>query len=506
MLFKNHSSIGFIMKNHEEELLQARLIPPVQKLELTAEEDYALKMDCKVVVLCPLKEGVSQKIILNAFQNYWKITPSFSAFYSKDVFPKDGYHIEISASELKISAADSNGLFNALKTLRQLAEAKRGQMLTTEYILPQVRIQDAPATAFRGIHLCWFPETPLFEIEKQIRLAAYYKFNYVVLESWGMIKLKSHPEFCWSEFAVEPCEIERLVQLGHELGVTLCPQVNIFGHASMSRCGTGKHALLDFNPEYQSLFEPDGWTWCLSNPHTRQFLTDIVLEIFELYHCPPYFHMGCDEAYNAGSCSACRKANYAMLLKEHLVYFHDLFAARNTRVMMWHDMLLVQGDPRWKGYIVCGHKEDGLENLYQELPKDIIIGDWQYGYPEIDGKEPDWTTMKFFQKNGYDVLACPWTNIKGLSSLGKLVKSEKLFGILETTWHMNRGMYMKTCFVESARACWNPMATMVDGVVDREFFNRHIREIGWDMKLTKYIEVGSTQYQVNPTNYQGQGF
>ena len=69
------------------------------------------------------------------------------------------------------------GLLNAFKTLRQLAEVQRGTEKVTGYFLVQCEINDAPAMEFRGIHLCIFPETPLWDIEKQIRLAAYHKFN-----------------------------------------------------------------------------------------------------------------------------------------------------------------------------------------------------------------------------------------------------------------------------------------------------------------------------------------
>ena len=384
--------------------------------------------------------------------------------------------------------------------MRQLAESERGVLKSTCSLLPLVTVDDEPALAFRGIHLCWFPETPIWEIEKNIRMAAYYKFNYAVIESWGMIRLESHPEYCWDEFAVDKAEVSRLVKLAASLGLTLIPQLNLFGHATSSRCGSGKHMLLDRHPEYASLFEPDGWTWCIANPAARQYLTELAIELHDLFDKPPFFHIGCDEAYNAGSCSLCRD-NYPAKLKAHLLYFHSLFAERGARVMMWHDMLLNRDDPRWNGYTFadipqCTANSIRIAERYHHLRLAVLLS-------EKDGNEPDWPTSHFFKQAGFDVLVCPWLERRGIKSLGSLAKKEKLFGMLETTWHWYRGSFRKeTLFAIAANAAWHPNWAPESNVVYREYLNRHLREMDQDMKSKKYIQFGSVHYQINPTPYQ----
>ena len=491
------------MTKRENELLAARIIPPVKELELTGEQLFKLTDGCSIKIKSQSNAGEISNTVLNYAKTAWEITPEITIISEDVSTDAEGYELNIDENGIVINAGDMAGVLNAMKTLRQLAEAERGTLTSSHSILPAVKIKDAPVLKFRGMHFCWFPETPSWEIEKQIRMAAYYKFNYAVIESWGVLKFNSRPEFCWNEFVVKPEEMKRLVALGKELGITLIPQVNIFGHASASRCGSGKHALLDFHPEFASLFEPDGWTWCISNRETRAFLKDIVLEAYELFDHPEYFHIGCDEAYNAGSCTTCRRSDYPTLLKEHILFFKDLLAERGTRIMMWHDMLLQQGDSRWESYIVCGYPADKLENLYKELSKDIIICDWQYYYPTGDnGEEPHWPTSKFFKDVGYDVLVCPWNEVRGIESLGRFAEKEQLFGMLETTWHLNHSHNMGNQFIFAASAAWNPSQTKIEGVVPREFFNRHLREIGHDAGFDKYIQTGSVQYQVNPHNYQ----
>ena len=478
-----------------KDYVKARVMPAPQAIEVK-EGSFALKDGCKVFLHANSDWSAD---IVKVFADSWNAKPEVTFIQKELPLVVDGYGLTVEKDSCTISASSRGGVLNALNAMRQMEEAERGVMKASYWQIPCVEINDFPAMAFRGIHFCWFPETPAYEIEKLIRLAAYFRYNYVILESWGVIKLESHPEFCWDEFAVSKTEIRRLVELAASLGITLCPQVNIFGHGTASRGESAKHVLLDKHPEYASLYEADGWTWCISNPCTRQYLTDIVTEIHELFGNPPYFHIGCDEADNAGNCSLCHD-DYPRRFKDYLMYFHDLLASRGARSMMWHDMLLNRKDERWKGYIVHGDPFVVSDNFLSELPKDIIICDWQYGYPEKDGKEPNWPTMTAFQQAGFDVLSCPWMERKGIASIGRFTAENHLFGMLETTWHWMCGTSsFATAFTCAANAAWNPFAKPSNNTSIWQYteFTAHaVRRIGRDMELTSYSQLGTAQYQV----------
>ena len=130
---------------------------------------------------------------------------------------KDGdeaYAVSADADGVKIKARTLAGVRWAAYSLRQLAIAKRGTFKTAGRILPQLEISDAPHLAFRGIHLCWIPEVRKEQIERAIRLAALMKFNYVVLEPWGMYKSAKHPWWSWPEAKMTLEEVRRLVAIG----------------------------------------------------------------------------------------------------------------------------------------------------------------------------------------------------------------------------------------------------------------------------------------------------
>ncbi len=486
--------------NRREHAILSRLIPLPKEVRFNDGREYQLCNQCKVTINSFEEISGADKY----FRSYWNISPELNIKTEKSLMSmeRDGYSVHVSENLVEISARSQTGIMHAMKTLRQLAEPARGTERVNTYILPQCEINDAPAMPFRGIHICIFPETPMWEVERMLRLAAYHKVNYAVIETWGVFPFESHPEFCWQDRKFDKTELKRLILLGEELGVTLFPQFNLLGHATASRVITGKHAVLDFEPSLQPIFEPCGWSWCLSNPETRRILTDLVMELYDFFERPPYFHIGCDEAYDVGSCAECSKHELKELIREHILYFHGLFKAHGTRVIMWHDMLVNSADERWKGYVACGGPE--LDMLYQELPRDIIIADWQYYYAIKDGEPPpEWPTAKFFKNENFEVLVCPWKDEKGAVSLGDLAETENLTGMLETTWHIFHNTDMISTFSTAPAAAWSPAQEK------RHDFGRgrwlstalHLRQIQWDMKINEYTKFGFVQNQVDPGHH-----
>lgn len=489
------------MNEREKRILLERLIPTPQTTEFRNGTKFVIGKG-RVIV-----RGVDNcKTVGKLFHDYWHVSPEIEfdeycvAANDEVLSVSESYKLNIDAETLKITAQSRAGALNAMKTLRQLAEPARtvwsdgtsdsSPAKSITYILPQCTIDDTPTMAFRGIHLCIFPETTLVEFEKKLRLAAYHKYNYAVVECWGNFPFESHPWLCLKDKHFERAELKRIIQMGRQLGITLVPQFNILGHAGYSRACSGKHATLDAHPEYQTLYEPDGWTWCLSNPKTRQVLTDVVLELYEFFDAPPYFHLGCDEAHNIATCIICRENDLAKLVHDHIMHFYDLLFDK-AQVIIWHDMLLNHEDSRWQGYRAYGVAANGLGTLYQRLPKDIIIADWQYNAPE----NAMWPTTHFFHKAGFPVVVCPWTETKAILELGKLGAKLHTKGMLETTWNAE-GKQWAPLFYIAPNAAWNPgKAHEITPEADL-MMSWHIRQIGWDMELTSYEETGNTMYQV----------
>lgn len=77
------------------------------------------------------------------------------------------------------------------------------------------------------------------------------------------------------------------------MGLEVVPMFNCWGHASGSRIRHGRHVVLDQNPRLAPLFEPDGWTWCLTNPRAQALLRSVCDELttwHRLARCIPALH------------------------------------------------------------------------------------------------------------------------------------------------------------------------------------------------------------------------
>ena len=477
------------LNEKEAKIVRSRLVPAPQSMALTDGPDVVLDQTVSVSFACAKDESGAAKEVGRLFKEWFGIAPALTPLSAgRTTQQADAYRLAASKGALSIEAADLGGARNAMRTLRQLAEPVRGTREVKAYFVPELTIDDAPAMAFRGIHICWFPENTPAQIERFIRLAAYYKMNKVVLEPWGTFVSEKHPELAWPGSTMTKKEIRRLVQIADGLGVTLVPQFNLFGHASGSRGSSDKHAILDLHPELQPLFEPFGWTWCLSNPETARLIEDVVAELHEAFGRPPYFHAGCDEAMDMGTCAACRRTDYAAVVQRFLTHIHGVLAARGCTMMIWHDMLLQAGDPRWKGFYANGSAQAGA--LLDALPRDIVICDWYYGAPN---KESAWPTLTYFKAKGFPVLACPWENLEGYRGLSKAVQVEKLNGMLCTAWHHLYGGSMMQIYFRAAHAMWGaPPAGGYENLV----FAQHLRQIGWDVPVKAYEDTGTVNTQL----------
>ena len=477
------------------------IVPTPHAISHDAHVAVRLAEGIKVTVTCP--DVAAKEWIENRFKPWFGVTPSVGIVERAptDMAGAEGaYRLTARPGEIAVAARGLQGIRYAMYTLRQAAERESRGVKLVGYWLPALEVRDEPALGFRGLHLCWFPEQSATFIEHQIRLAAYYKFNVVVLESWGVFRSERHPELAVANAPLTVAEAGRLAALAKDLGVALVPQVNVFGHAAMSRSCVGKHVTLDVHPELQPLFEPaGGWNWCLSNPEARAVLLDYVDEVHAAFGRPRFFHIGCDEA-DEPTCPTCRAVKpYATLVERHIVAVRDMLKENGARAMMWHDMLLEKGDARWKGFYANGSADEA--RMLETLPKDIVICDWYYGsdpggQDATGGKvEKDrFPTLEHFKASGFDTVTCPWRAVEGIRAQGLYARSNGLFGILETVWHHFRGSEFADMMKESAEAAWGDGNRR--GTVWVSPFAVHWRQVGWDMGITDSHEHGYCDTQV----------
>jgi len=337
--------------------------------------------------------------------------------------PNDTYALNANAAGIAASAVDATAMRHAWFTMLQLLQPRDD----LSFAVPHVEIHDWPALKFRGLHLCIFRETSPVMIEKAIRLAAFLKFTHVVLEFWGMLQLDALKELSWPE-AWTKTQAGRLVGIARGMGLEVIPMFNMWGHASGSRVRYGRHVVLDQHPKLAPLFEPDGWTWCLSNPRTQDLLRRVADELMSFAGPGQYFHIGCDEAYSHATCDRCRQPDPVALLADHVNNLAAHLEKRGRRAIMWGDTLLERG--KWpSGFAANGTPAMPTHLALDRISRKIVIADWHYGVTK--GDVP---TVAHFRGRGFEVLACPWDSPANIQTLAKAAAANQS-GLLMTTWH-----------------------------------------------------------------------
>ena len=476
------------------------LCPVPRPAEMSADADKPVELVKVEVTLAKAADRAAAIGWLEAHFAEWfgaaapTVTAGMRLTYTPLPEGDEAYVVQADATGVRLHARTLAGVRWAAYTLRQLASAKRGTMTTTGYTLPTLKIADKPLLGFRAVHLCWIPPVTATQIERAIRLAALMKFNYAIIEPWGMYKSEKNPWWCWPDAKMTKAEIRRLTAIGKDLGITLIPQINVYGHATSARSCSVKHAILDLQPQYEPLFEPGGWNWCLTNPETQRVLRELIAEMHEDFGNPPYFHLGCDEA-QPPMCSECRKVRYGDLVCKHIAGLADFVAKRGAKAMIWHDMLLEAGDQRWNGFVKSGSKDTA--RLADLLPKDVIICDWQYSYGDMKETRKDWPTFAYFKEKGFPVCGCPWMNYNAMKPMADYLAEIGGFGYIQTTWHHLRGSDWRHMYCYGSAAAWGTEMVKWTPMFDIPFGNA-LRMVGHDMKVTDPKDTGYLNYQIPP--------
>ena len=475
-------------QNSSEKSVQQHLAPAITPepafSEISPTEYYPLT---SVLIECP-DNSAGKWAEKHLKQWYGKFAPEVGMTVASGTdLGDEAYDLIIDKNGVTVRAQTLQGVRYAMYSLRQIAMPQRKSVKVEGWIVPKAIVNDKPALSFRGIHICWFHEREPWQIERMIRLAAYYKMNYAVIEPWGTYRSKVAPWYGWSDGTMTEKEVSRLKKIADDLGITLIPQINIFGHASLCRISTGKHAALDLHPEYQPLFEPDGgWNWCLSNPETRKLLVALIEERMEAFGNPPFFHIGADEAHRP-SCPDCISKPYLDLMLEHINVMCETVRKKGARPMMWHDMLLERNDPRWKGFKANGMA--GIEETLLKFPKDMVICDWYYR----EGKET-YPTLDYFKGLGFQTLACPWVETSGIKSVAKYARQGHADGILGTVWHRDFGKQFVQVYLNLSNAAWNAGTPW-----KRNQVMTHLRQVMWDMNNKDSKRAGTFIYELPAT-------
>ncbi len=237
----------------------------------------------------------------------------------------EGYRLEVSPAGISLKSQSAAGLFYGVQTLLQLmpsavyAAAPAG---LTEWTIPSLKIEDAPAFSWRGSHLDVGRHfMPIEFLRKYIDLLAMHKMNTLHLhltedQGWRM-EIKKYPELtergAWRKETIvgharestsfdgvvhggfyTQDQLRELVAYAAERFITIVPEIDMPGHM---QAAVAAYPDLGNSPD-----SPVGvWTSFGVTPHVLslsesaiQFMKDVLTEVMDVFPSR-YIHIGGDE-------------------------------------------------------------------------------------------------------------------------------------------------------------------------------------------------------------------
>ncbi len=276
----------------------------------------------------------------------------------------EGYELEITPTEIKISAASEAGARLAFQTLRQVVAQG------TQAGVQCLKISDYPDLPVRGFMLdisrCKVPT--MSSLMYLVDMLSLFKFNRLELYTEHTYTFAGH-ELVWGDATpMNPQQYKMLDLVCKRANIELVPNMNSMGH--MDR-------WLRY-PEYRHLAEHEKAP--LTDPlgNVRPYPTTLAFDeksidfMKGLYKdfLPNFtsknFHVGCDEPWELGmgkSAERCKKEGRSKVYISYLKELAKLCKEEGKRMHFWADILLE--DPA----------------LSEELPADLVAVLWGY-YPD----------------------------------------------------------------------------------------------------------------------------
>ena len=312
------------------------------------------------------------------------------------------YSLEVLPHRINIQGKNPAGLFYGVQTLIQLLPVEEA---VGKILVPAVRIEDAPAFSYRGMHLDVARHfMPVWFVKKYIDYLALHKLNYfhwhLTDDQGWRIESKKHPRLnevgAYREgtiiglypgtgvdstryggyYTVE--EMKEIVDYAAERYITIVPEIDLPGHC-MAALATYPHLGTESNGDVKPAI-----TWGIYNKLNNvmapseeafAFLEDVFGELMDIFP-GEYIHIGMDECCHRWWKESPKTQEF---IKEHNLgdekglqkYFAQrvsaLVRARGRVAVGWDEMVdngleegvaltVWRGGNRWVPAAQAGHK------------------------------------------------------------------------------------------------------------------------------------------------------
>jgi hypothetical protein len=295
-----------------------------------------------------------------------------NSLYTNENIKSEGYKLLINTNEIILLAEDNKGIFYGIQSLKQLFRASK-----ENDSIPGVLISDWPSFKYRAISddISRGPIPTMDYMKYQIRRLSEMKINTYIHYVEHVVKTKRYPEFAPDDGSLTIDEWKEIADYALSYNITVIGGFQSFGHFQK---------ILE-TPEYAHLGE-SGTLISPVKPESYEFLENIYDEMIPAFHSD-IFNINCDETFDLGkedSKQLVDSIGYAEVYYQHIMKLYNIVKKYDKRIIMWGDILLE------------------YPYLIDKLPKDVLIGTWNY-----DAKETFKEFIDPFKDSGNELWVVP---------------------------------------------------------------------------------------------------
>lgn len=353
----------------------------------------------------------------------------------------EGYALVVTPQRALVAGHDRSGTLWGVQTLTQLIAADGSGVQA-----PGVRITDWPTLGLRAVHLFHGRNALPFHQKLIDRVLSRFKMNALFLQA-EQLRWDADPDIA-PAWAGRKEQVREEIRYARQRGITVYPLVQSHGHMEW---------LLHHPPNRPFAEDPQTpYALNVSDPAAVAHLQRIVAEADDLFDAPG-FHVGLDEVTMRGRFPFRSAPHpFAELFVGNVRHWHQFFAGRNKTLWMWADMALHPSEVA-PSFGTAPTPEDAAR-IRKELPKDIVLVDWQYG------PHATFPSLGLLKSAGFDVVAATWFNPANIQSFAREAARAGARGALQTTWagYESREDVLETdqrkqftAFVLAAEYFWN---------------------------------------------------
>lgn len=343
---------------------------------------------------------------------------------STDEYAGEAYALDVAPERVTMRAGERSGFLHAMQTLRQLLPPQimsAAPQADVAWSMPSLRISDAPAFGWRGLHLDVGRHMfPVDFIKKFIDAMALYKFNifhwHLTEDQGWRLEIKRYPRL--TEIGSQRAETQLpttpkqgdgqpyggyytqdeardIVAYAAERGITVMPEIELPGHSLAALTAYPRLGCRGDGYKVRETWGIDPNIYCAGNDEVFTFLEDVFEEALDIFPSE-YIHIGGDEAPKERwrSCPKCQARIQAEGLADEdelqswfIRRIESWLNERGRRLVGWDEIL--EGGLAPKATVMSWRGSDG-GIAATKAGHDVIMTPNTYCYLDYYQHE-DWT-------------------------------------------------------------------------------------------------------------------